>query len=120
MPTNRRRIGSLVAVVLPAIACLLVNAPQARAQNDVWQGVDFWENPASWSLGRQPLANEVAEFGPNGTPVVQYQSSRVVGQLLFTSSAQEYFFLPAGAIALQINGVGGIGINNQSGIGQHL
>jgi autotransporter-associated beta strand protein len=125
MPICRRRIGSLVTVLLLTATGLLLSAPQALAQNNQWlPTATTWEDNTSWSLGSPPTPSQVAEFPANGNIFVFYAVSHQIGQALFGSTAAAYTFGAGGAnVALQFNApavLGGIGINNQSGVPQEF
>src|SRR5439155_8811656 len=125
MPTRRHPLRFLLVVLLLPAAGLLISAPQARAQNDIWlPTATTWEDNTSWSLGSAPGPGQVAEFPANGNIFVFYGVSHQVGQMLFPTNAAAYTFGAGGqTVALQINAplaLASIGINNQSGVPQEF
>jgi autotransporter-associated beta strand protein len=119
MPTTRLRMRSFVAAVLAA-SCLLIGTSSARAQS-TWVGFNQWDDPSNWNPQGIPGNNATAIFDTGGSPLVQYSTTpHQIGQVRFTNVAQPFIFAAAGGASLQFNGVLGVGIQNDSTIGQHF
>lgn len=89
-------------------------APRTTAQ--VWTGAagTTWSNGGNWS-GGVPGAAATATFNSNTANDPNLTGAATTGRLLFNSGADAEIFTGS---ALTLNGVSGVGIDNQSGVTQ--
>jgi len=78
-------------------------------------GNSNWNNSANWT-GGVPGATTLAQFNSNTVKTPNVSANTALGGLLFSGSSDAESF--TGSRTLTVNGVGGLGIDNQTGVVQ--
>ncbi|MDD3180149.1 MAG: autotransporter-associated beta strand repeat-containing protein [Opitutaceae bacterium] len=77
----------------------------------------YWATAANWSNGVPNTTNGIAQFNTNTAKTPQIKANTSVGQIVFTSGSDAESFTGSNR-TLTINGVSGIGIDNQGSLTQ--
>ena len=102
---------------LQSLLILLTSAGGLVAQTTmIWTGAGTgsnWSTAANWNSGI-PGATAIAQFSSNTAKDPNISGNTAVGELVFTGSTDAETF--AGTKTLTLNGVSGLGIDNQTGL----
>ena len=107
---RKRVLGVFFSRFTVCFGCLFLCEVHLPAQ--VWNGTTGvnWTTGANWAGGLAPVSTGTATFNAPTPFSPTINTAVATGSLLFTGTASQNF---SGGNTLTLNGVGGVGINNQ-------